>query len=101
MIGGVRSIKIGVLAKVLIITWVCHVMMHCFRPIKIDVLAIGCMMLRNLRINAYTCLALVDVGSMLGSQFRDLVCRLDLDLRFFDTRCLGTCRPPLAAEISI
>ena len=39
MIGGVRSIKIGVLAKVLIITWVCHVMMHCFRPINIDVLA--------------------------------------------------------------
>ena len=39
MIGGVRSIKIGVLAKVLIITWVCHVMMHCFRPININVLA--------------------------------------------------------------
>ena len=39
MIGGFRSIKIGVLAKVLIITWVCHVMMHCFRPININVLA--------------------------------------------------------------
>ena len=39
MIGGFRSIKIGVLAKVLIITWVCHVMMRCFRPINIDVLA--------------------------------------------------------------
>ena len=45
--------------------------------------------------------ALVDVGLMLGSRFRDLVCRLDLDLRFFDTRCEGACRPRLAAEISI
>ena len=58
MIGGFRSIKIGVRATVRIITWVCHVMMRCFRPINIDVLAIGCMMLRNLRINAYMCLIL-------------------------------------------
>jgi len=45
--------------------------------------------------------ALVDVDSMLGSRFGDLVCRLDLDLKLFDTRCQGTCRPPLAGEISI
>ena len=69
MIGGFRSIKIGVRATVRIITWVCHVMVRCFRPANIDVRAIGRMMSRNLRINAHTCLKLVSKCMRHGGKF--------------------------------
>ena len=53
MIGGFRTIKTVVRATARIITWVSHVMMRCRRHVNINVLVIGCMMSRNLYMNAH------------------------------------------------